>query len=291
MYDVVLITTFKKGITMNYKIVSDSSSNLTSYPEVDFDSVPLHIIVGTKDFVDKEGVDLPAMLEALSKQKGPSSTSCPSPEDWLNAFGEADAVFCVTITSKLSGSFQSANTAKQMYEEQHPDRKVFLIDSLSTGPHMVLLIEKLAQLIKEDRNPEEIYNRILDYHKHTRLFFSLASVNNLAKNGRINSLLAFGIGALGIRIVGEAFEGTLKPRDKGRGDKKALNLLLKHMEENGYKGGKVHISHTGNPEAAKMLKNMITEKYGAFPGNIYQNTALCSYYAEPLSVLLAFETK
>lgn len=275
---------------MKYKIVSDSSSNITSYEGVDFASVPLHIIVGEKDYIDNDDNDLDDMLETLAKYKGKTSTSCPSPEDWINAFGDADAIFCVTITSKLSGSYNCANTAKQMYEESHPDRKVFVVDSLSTGPHMVLLIEKLSELIKAELDPEEINRQILEYHKHTRLFFSLASVNNLARNGRINSLLALGIGALGIRIVGEAVEGILKPTDKGRGDKKGLQLLLKHLEEGGYNLGKVLISHTQNPEGANQLKDMIIEKYGEFKGHIYKDSALCSYYAEPGSVLIAFET-
>lgn len=274
---------------MNYKIVSDSSSNITSYEGANFASVPLHIIVGDQDFVDNENVDLDAMQTALSKYKGKTSTSCPSPEDWINAFGDADAVFCVTITSKLSGSYNCANTAKQMYEESHPGKKVFVVDSLSTGPHMVLLIDKIAELIAKELDPEEIYKQVLEYHKHTCLFFALASVNNLARNGRINSILAVGIGVLGIRIVGEAVEGTLKPMDKGRGDKKALQCFMRYMEERGYKNGRVLISHTGNPAAAEELKKMIIAKYGEFRGTIYSDTALCSYYAEPGSVLLSFE--
>ena len=84
---------------MEHIIVADSSANLTSLGEVPFASVPLHIVVGSDTFVDDPSVDIAAMQRALKAYKGPSSTSCPSPEDWLRAFGDADVVFCVTITS------------------------------------------------------------------------------------------------------------------------------------------------------------------------------------------------
>ena len=79
---------------MKYKIVADSSSNLTSLKQVPFSSVPLHIIVGDRNFVDDENVDINDMQETLKAYKGTTSTSCPSPQDWINAFGDAEAVFC-----------------------------------------------------------------------------------------------------------------------------------------------------------------------------------------------------
>lgn len=275
---------------MNYKIVTDSSANVLSIAQSAFSSVPLHIIVGDQDFVDDADIDLEAMQQALSSYKGKSSTACPSPSDWITAFEEADAVFCTTITSTLSGSYSSAHTAKQIYESEHPGRKVYVLDSLSTGPEITLLIEKLQELIQSGMPHEKIYQAALDYMKHTRLLFSLASVDNLARNGRVNPLLAKGVGLLGIRLIGEASaEGTLSLLDKSRGDKRAIPCLIRYLKQLHYHGGKIIIAHNHNLTAAHALKNALVEEFGIFNGYIHETRGLCSYYAEPQSLIVGFE--
>lgn len=283
---------------MKVKIVADSSANLLQLEGIDYTIVPLHIIVGEQEFIDDENVDVTKMQDAIDAYGEKTSTSCPSAEGWMNAFGEADVVYCVTITSNLSGAFNSGNIAKQIYEQENPGKKVYMIDSLSTGPEMVLLIEKLREMIQAELetngedgfDSEKIYDLILEYTKRTHLYFSLASLNNLAKNGRISSIVAKGVGLLGIRIVGKASdEGTLQPLDKSRGDKKAFVCLMRHLEEHGYNGGRIFISYSGTPQAAEQFKNLVIEKYGQFNGSIMRNGALCSYYAEPESILVGFE--
>lgn len=277
---------------MTYKIVSDSASNLLSMDgDFPYSTVPLHIIVGNQTFTDNEQLDTNQMYEALAAHKGKTSTSCPSPEDWINAFDNADAVFCVTITSGLSGSYASAHAAKQMYEEKYPDRVVYLVDSLSTGPEMVLLIEKLKEMIEKEMAPSAIYEAILAYHKSIHLYYALASLDNLARNGRISLIIAKGIGVLGIRVIGTTTaEGTLKPVDKARGDNKSVPKLLSYLKSSGYNGGKIIISHSNNLETAQELKAQIEAIYGPVQGYIHDNTGLCSYYAENHSVLIGFET-
>jgi len=275
---------------MNYKIVSDSSSNLFSLEGMNYQSVPLHIIVADKDFVDNTDVNLEEMQNTLSSYNGKSSTSCPSSHEWMEAFDNADVVFCITITSNLSGSCASAKAAASMYESEYPDRKVFIIDSLSTGPEMVLIIDKLAELIKSGMEADDVYKEICEYQKKTHLYFELSSLENFAKNGRINPLVAKGIGILGIKIVGKASdEGTLKPLDKCRGDVRAFNCLISHMKKCGYAGGRVIISHTNNPSGANDMTALIKKELGYNDAIIMQNNALCSYYAEPGSVLIGFE--
>lgn len=278
---------------MKYIIVSDSSSNISSCgSDVDFSSVPLHVIVGQEDFADIEGTSTDSMQIALKNYKGKTSTSCPNTDEWIQAFGtDADAIFCVTITSVLSGSYASANAAKEIYEEMYPDKHVYVIDSLSTGPKVALIIEKIRDLILEGKSHQDIYNEVLNYEKHTELFFALASLNNFARNGRINPILAKGIGILGVRIIGKAFDGNLKPMGKARGDSRSISQLIKHMVEAGYKNGKIIIAHTGNPEGAIELKEHIEEQFGQFNGCIQENRILCSYYAEPMSLLLGFEAE
>ena len=277
-------------VIMKYKIVSDSACDLTQLGDAPFSVVPLHILVGDRDFADTEELDLEAMQEALESGEK-SSTACPSPEDWIQAFGDAEYVYCVTITSGLSGSYNSARTAREIYEEEHPGRRVFLVDSLATGSKMVLLCEKLAELISQDMDPEEIAARIDSYNRSTILCFALASLDNFARNGRINPILARGIRVLGIRILGTADEeGKLKPLGRARGDRKSVPALVKMMEDMGYSGGRVVIGHNQNHEAALALKKQIIYRFGTKEGEIHRTRGLCSYYAEPGSVMVGFET-
>lgn len=277
---------------MKFKIVSDSSADIRKMQGVEYASVPLHIIVGEKDFIDDENVDLKEMQKELHEYKGKTSTACPGPGDWLEAFGDADVIFCITLTSALSGAFASASMAGQMYEAEHPGKKVYMIDSLSTGPEMALVIEKIAELIQAGYDHEEIAQQIHTYRRHTHLYFSLASLDNFARNGRVNPILAKGVGALGIRIIGKASEqGTLEPMDKARGDKRAVKCILKHMEKAGYQGGKIRIAHNRNSQMAEDLAAALKEKYADASIIIYTTMALCSYYAEPESVLLGFESR
>lgn len=277
---------------MRYRIVADSSADLLTVNDVEFASVPLHIIVGEQDFIDDAKVDLAAMQHALDTYKGKTSTACPSPEEWINAFGEADVVFCVTITSNLSGACASANIAKKMYEEENPGKTVYVYDSLSTGPEMALLVEKLRKLILAGKPHEEIHDVVTEYKKHTYLYFSLASLNNLARNGRVNPILAKGIGLLGIRVVGRASEeGTLQPLDKSRGDKKAFQCILKHMKKHQYGGGKVIISHNCNEAGAEEMAAVIRSEFPQVELSMHGMRGLCSYYAEPQSVLVGFEAE
>ena len=102
------------------KIVADSSANLLERKTVAFDVAPLKIITADREFVDSRELDLDEMIRFFQTYKGKSQTSCPNPEDWLAAFGDAEDVFCVTITSALSGSYNTACVAKAMYEWSMP---------------------------------------------------------------------------------------------------------------------------------------------------------------------------
>ena len=274
----------------NRKIVADSSANLQKLQSVAFDTAPLKIITADREFVDHAALDLEEMIDYFSSYKGRSQTSCPNPEDWLSAFGDAEEVFCVAITSGLSGSYNAACIAKEMYEEAHPDRRVFVIDSLSAGPELTLIAEKLEELILAGKTFEEICSFMPNYQHQTGLLFSLESLNNFAANGRVSPAVAKIAGVLGIRIVGKASDaGTLEPTDKCRGEAKAVSTIMKHLQENGLKNGKVQIAHCRNEKAAVALKDMIEAALPGVTVKIGKNLGLCSYYAERGGLLIGYE--
>ena len=276
---------------MKIKLVADSSANLTCMPHCDYSFAPLKIIVGHREFTDDTEIDVPFMLQTLSAHKGPTSTACPGVQDWLDAFGDADLVLGVAITSALSGCFNTASIAAQEYMAANPNKKVFILDSLTTGPEMELILEKYQELVLQNKPFDAICTEIQKYLAHTHLMFSLASLSNFAKNGRISPATAAAVGFLGIRIVGRASDqGTLEPLHKCRGEKKALQQLLQSMLESGYCGGKVRISHTNNPSAAADFSDLLKNKYPDCDVKIRENRGLCSYYAEEGGLLIGYET-
>lgn len=272
------------------KIVADSSANLLELSGVDFASAPMKVITLDREFVDDRQLDLESMIDYFSSYKGRSQTSCPNTEDWLSAFGDAEEIFCVTITSGLSGSYNAACAARDLYVEANPDRRVFVIDSLSAGPELTLIVDKLRELIQAGKTYEEICAFMPGYQRKTGLLFSLESLNNFAANGRVSPAVAKIAGVLGIRVAGRASDvGTLEPLDKCRGEAKALAVLLKRLKENGLKTGKVQIAHCRNANAAKTLKAMIAAELPEVTVSIGKNLGLCSYYAEHGGVLVGFE--
>lgn len=275
---------------MNYKLVADSSANLFAMDGVSFASVPMKIITTQEEFVDAPGLDVAHMVAKIKTTKGKSGTSCPNLNDWLEAFAGADRVFAVTITSNLSGSHASAVQAAAEYEATNPGAKVCVIDSLSAGPELALILEKLQAWIAQGRSFEEMVEDIRLYQSHTHLIFSLESLTNLARNGRVSPAVAKIAGVLGIRVVGVASEvGTLEPLHKCRGEKKALDTMFTEMKARGYAGGRVKIAHCFNAEAAQALKTAIHAAFPTADVSIETTTALCSFYAEQGGMLVGYE--
>ena len=291
MLAVILTVIHLKGFFMNYKIVADSSADMLTLAEMNFAFAPLKIITDNKEYTDNAELNVGEMLADLKSYKGKSRTSCPSSGEFEEAFGEAERVFCITITSNLSGSCNAARVAAKTYAEKHPDRKVHIIDSLSTGPEMYIVIEKLVELIKAGEDFDDIVEKITDYNvNHTRLLFALESMHNLANNGRVSHLVAKMAGLLGIRAIGRASDiGTLEMICKSRGPKNAAEDLFANMKGDGYKGGKVRIHHAQNPVAAELLCNKITEEFPEAQIVIGEARGLCSFYAEAGGILVGFE--
>lgn len=272
------------------KIVADSSANVLKLEKTPFAAAPLKVITDEREFVDDTALNVDDMVSWFSAYKGKSKTSCPNPSDWLEAFGDADEVFCVTITSGLSGSYNAACVARQMYEAEHPGRQVCVIDSLSAGPELVLIIEKLEEYIAKDIPFDEICCLIQEYTQKTGLVFMLESLKNFAANGRVSPAVAKIAGVLGIRIVGKASDrGTLEPTDKCRGEAKSLASIVAQIKKAGLTKGKVRIAHCMNESAAQTLKKMLLAELSPVSVQIHRCLGLCSYYAEKGGLLVGFE--
>ena len=276
---------------MKFKIVTDSSADIKTLSGVPFDSVPLKIITAEREYIDDSSLDVCEMLSDLKNYSGRSHTSCPSSGEYLEAFGDAENIFCITITSNLSGSCNAANVAAKSYLADHPERNVWVIDSLSTGPECALVIEMIRDLILEGLDFDDIKERVADYNlNHTRLIFALESMRNLANNGRVSPIVAKMAGLLGIRAIGRASDvGTLEMICKSRGPHNAAKDIFANMKGDGYKGGRIKIHHANNPPAAELLLSVVREEYPDAKIDVGMAGGLCSFYAEQGGLLVGFE--
>ena len=281
---------YKEVLLMQYQLVADSSANVLSMPDVSYASVPMKIITREKEYVDDDHLDVEQMVLEIEKTPGPSGSSCPNITEWQEAFGGADNVFAVAITSNLSGACSSAQQAAASYMKKNPEAKVCVIDSLSTGPEMRLLLEKIRQGVLASASFERIKSMIEEYSQHTHLLFMLHSMTNLARNGRVNPAVAKIASVLGICVVGRASDhGTLEQLSKNRGEKKALAAILSEMTKAGFAGKKVRISHCMNLEGARKLKERILELFPHSDVQIDECRGLCSFYAEKGGLIIGFE--
>lgn len=275
---------------MKTKIVVDSSSNLYTLSGVDFACVPLKIVTDDGEYLDTAELDAVGMAQTLRSYKGKTGTSCPNVADWLAAYEGAEEVFVVTITGTLSGSYNAAQLAAEEYRQEHEGARVFVLDSLSAGPECRLLAERLAALVQAGCAFDDAAERILAYHRHTHLLFSLESLANLARNGRVKPAVAAVARMLGIRVIGQASEaGELDVICKTRGEHGALERIVLELKEHGYTNGKVNISHCGNPAAAERLKHMIEAVFEGARVVVTECGGLCSYYAELGGLLIGYE--
>lgn len=258
--------------------------------DVEFASAPLKIITAHAEYIDNDQLDVKEMVDTLYEYNGRSSTSCPNPDDWLKAFGSAEEVICITITGTLSGSYNAACIAKDIYEENHPQRRVFVMNSLSAGPEIALILERARELTLSGKCFDEVCQDIVSYQQKTGLLFMLESMKNLANNGRVGPLVAKMAGFLGIRLVGKASDqGDLEPLNKCRGEKKALETIVQHMGALGFVKGKVRICHCFNERAAQELKERIQTQFSKAQVIIDKCCGLCSFYAERGGMLIGFE--
>ena len=277
---------------MAMRIVSDSSSDCNEVAGIDYSIVPLKIMFGSKEYVDEPGIDCQKMMDDLQAHKGPSTTSCPNVQEWLNAFEGSNEIFGVTISSGLSASYEAAVVAAKQYRTANPGARVHIFDSLATGPVLRLIIEKIRELATAGKSFGEVKSETMQYQKRIRILYSLESLDNLAKNGRVNIHVARLAAAFNMRAIGHASnEGKVELLHKCRGDKRALKTIVEEMSKRGYRSGKVHIDHCLNTVSAEKLKAMIEEVFPRSSVEIHPCGALCSYYADRGGLIVGYEVE
>lgn len=278
-----------------YHIVADSGCDIFTLNDESFATVPLTINTKERSFLDDEQLNISEMIEYLLTYKGRSYSACPSTSLWLSAFdsvsAETDEIYVVTLTGGLSGTYNSACVARDIYLESHPNTKIFVLDSLSIGPEVVLILKKISELKKQGYKFDTVCREIKAYMQTTRVFFAFRSLHNLAQNGRVSKLATTAAGVLGISIYGTGSpDGHIEALGKARGDKRVIDTLLITAFSAGYSGGRVCISHAENEPLAFSLRDRILASYPNAEIEINPVRGLCAYYCERGGVCLAVET-
>lgn len=278
---------------MEYKIVVDSSSNLMNDyikdTEVGFEVVPLTIRIDDKEFVDDENVDVEELLKRCKESSKAGQTSCPSPNDFLNSYEGAQKIICITISKKLSGSYNSATVAAGLLEDK--SKEVFVVDSKLVTGVMRLLVDKAYELIKKGIDFETIKTEMNKFRDSLNLYFVLDKFDNLVKNGRMNKVVAFIASKIAIKPLCYGEDGEIKIKEKirtFRGVLKRLAVNIGKICPDNISERTIVISHTQNLEDAEYLKTLIEEEYNFKNIIIEENRGLCAFYSLQGGILVSF---
>ncbi len=279
---------------MKAKIVYDSCCDLDLEMTKDIENikVPLSITIGETTYID-ESIDTHELLKAMKACKESPKTACPAPGDYYKAFeGEAQDVYVVTLSSELSGSYNSALVAKGTYMEDHPTGKnIHVFDSRAASVAETLIYLKVKEMIKENCSFEKIVEKTSAYIADTKTLFMLDSLQNLAKAGRLNTITAKITDVLNIKLVcGATSEGTIEMIDKARGENNALNKLVDAIGKEGkqLEGRILAISHCNCMEKALRLKEKIMAKYNFKEIIVVETGGLSTTYTDQGGLILAF---
>lgn len=269
------------------RLITDSSSNENEKDSLKV--VPLKISLEGHEYLDDDKLSLNKFLTQMTQSKTAGKTACPNIGEWLEALNGAQRAIIVTMTSGLSGTFASALQARDVYLEKHPDSQIIVIDSRSAGPEISIIIMGIKQMLKKEIRFVDLEEKIAQYRTKTHLLFVLQSLHNLSLNGRVSPGVAKIAGLLKINLVGTASkEGKLEPLTKTRGLKRALNEIIKQLEEMNYHGGPMIIDYCENKKEAEVLRNKILEKYPDSGIKIRPMKGLCSFYAEEGGLMIGF---
>lgn len=278
---------------MKIKIIGDSCFDLNEELKKisNLCIAPLKISVGEREFIDNEGLDQQELLKCMKDSNETPKTASPSPNDYLKQYEGKEDIFVVTLSSQLSGSYNSAMLAKQMHLESSKDKFIHVFDSFSASVAQTLIGLKILELEKLNYKKEQVVTKVSEYIKEMKTLFLVESLDNLIKAGRINKVVAKIATAFSIKpIMGATDKGTIKLVEKARGSKKALRRLVDIIGEQGERIEEkiLGIAHCNCLEKAQKLKNEIMEKYNFKDIIIVETSGISTVYANDGGIIIAF---
>ena len=278
---------------MSVKIVADSSCDLNEHleREMDITLIPFSLHIGSSIYRDDKELDVKAMIKEMAECPTPPKTACPSPSDFVKAFEGPESVFAVTISSALSGTYESAMLAKKILLENAEDKFVHIFDSLSASIAETLISIKIFELAKKNYNDLQIVEKVNEYIKGMKTIFLLESLDNLMKNGRLGKVKGKFATLLNIKPVMEATEdGNINMVESVRGYKRAFMRFVEIIGEKGEKLEEkvIGISHCNCLERAEEFKSELLKRYNFKDIIIVETAGLSSVYANQGGIIVSF---
>lgn len=276
---------------MSYKIVADSCCEFPEEYKADprFQIVPLELMVEDEVIIDDETFDQESFLKKVADSPKCPKSACPSPEKFMEAYRtDAENVFVFTLSSKLSGSYNSAELGKKLYHEKYGEKNIYVCDSQSASCGETQLVMKAAMWSEKGLPFEEICQRLVSYRDHMNTYFVLNNLETLRKNGRLSLVKALVASTLSIKPVMGAAKGEIIQLGQAIGIKKALAKMAEvaakeavHPEEK-----MLMITHCNCKERAESVKKMILEKIRVKGVLLMDTRGVSSMYANDGGVIV-----
>lgn len=279
---------------MTYKIIADSCCDLAENSKIKDKvvKIPLTLTVEDVDIIDDETFNQADFIKRVDESKNSPKSACPSPHAYMEAYeGDEEAVFVITLSSKLSGSYESASVAKRMYHEDNPesDKKIYVIDSKSASVGEANIAETVFSVMEETGDCEKAYEKAIEFREGQNTFFVLESLETLRKNGRLSNLSAIVASVLNIKPVMAGEDGMIGKLDQARGMDKALAKMVKYIIERTINPEKkvLAISHCNCKERALTLKDMIMKTIKFKDITIAETAGVSTMYANNGGIIVA----
>ena len=277
---------------MSVKIIVDSTADLLPQAAARVKIIPLTIRFGDREFIDGVTIDSKKFYEMLVESDELPTTSQANPAVFEEAFTEAveqgHEVVCITCSSKLSGTYQSAVIAA----EEFPG-KVFVVDSKTIALGSAILTQYALELLDKGLSAEEIAWKLMQKRDKVRLIAMLDTLEYLKKGGRISKTVAFAGGLLNIKPVICIEDGEIKMLDKARGSKQGNNLLVQEIRKAGGVDFRkpLLLGYTGLSDS--LLQKYIADSAALWEGNTEQLPvrivgSVVGTHAGPGAVAVAF---
>lgn len=277
---------------MSYKIVVDSCCELPEELKHDprYEIVPLTLIVGDSyERLDDDGFDQKEFLRAVAECPVSSRSACPSPEKYMEAYRtDADHVYVVTLSSKLSGSYNSAVLGKNLYHETYGEKQIYVVDSRSASCGETQIAMQIARWEDEGMGYEEITEKIEKFTDGMHTYFVLDNLDTLRKNGRLSGVKALVASTLSIKPVMAGDQGSIVQLGQSVGIKKALAKMVDYVVRDVVDAEKkcLMITHCNNPERANSVKEQILSKVKFKDVLIMDTAGISSMYANDGGVIV-----
>ena len=279
---------------MGFKIVVDSCCDLTGQMLKDprFIKVPLTIRSNGSSFIDNETFDQADLLWAMKQSEEAPSTACPSPQSYLDAYQgpEEEDVYVVTLSALLSGSHNSAEQARMLMEEDHPNKNVYVFNSCSASSGEVLVALKVRELAESGAPFKHVVREVEQFIYQMQTMFVLETLENLRKNGRLTRLQSVITGALKIKLLmGATPEGEICKLGQTLSMKQALSKMVDRMASDpAHAGCTLAICHCNCLDRAFQVKAMAEQRCKFAHILILEAGGITSVYANDGGIVTAY---